>query len=231
MEIESLETRTRRLEKIAQLLKVGVVVVAAAGIGLFVLAWRLPASGDSRVLHVRGIVVEDETGRPRILIGAPTPAEGRKRPGGLVGVVLLGEDGVDRMTIGTTPDAQVRGSVSQRTSQGVAVLLNDPKGNERGGFGFLDDGRVSVGLDRVDGNEGAVLTVNDHDDFAGLRIKDHASCISLTLGNSSQDGSRLVARDAKCMDRLVLGIQDSLPKLQVNDKNERFQFDALATRR
>jgi hypothetical protein len=72
--------------------------------------------------------------------------------------------------MGSIPNAQVTGAMNKRVANGVGLLLNDPQGNERRGFGFLDNGRVSPGLDRADGNEGAILTVNDEDNWAGLRI-------------------------------------------------------------
>lgn len=225
-----LETRLNQLERFVKVTKILLVVCVIVGASLFVLARHLGAgTSETRVLRVRGLIIEDEAGRPRMLLGAPVSTDGRKRKDALTGLVLLGEDGIDRMTIGTTPNAQVNGSLTNRVAGGVGVLVNDPKGNERGGFGFLDDGRVSVGLDRADGNEGAILTVNDHDGWAGLRVKDHGSCIVLSLGNGTDEGSRVLFRDSDCKDRMVFGLKDSArPRLEVNDRDEKLMFDALA---
>jgi len=46
---------------------------------------------NDRVLHVRGIVIEDSKGVPRLLLGAPISNEGRKRRDTDTGVILLGE--------------------------------------------------------------------------------------------------------------------------------------------
>ena len=143
--------------------------------------------------------------------------------------MLLGENGIDRLTMGSIPNAQVTDVMNKRVANGVGLLLNDPQGNERGGFGFLDNGRVSLGLDRADGNEGAILTVNDEDKWAGLRIKDNHSWLVMSLGHSAEDGSWLLFRDGDGKDRVVFGLKVSArPKLEVNDRDEKLLFDALA---
>jgi hypothetical protein len=53
------------------------------------------------VLRVRGIIVEDEQGHERILLGAPVPqVSGRKRKDAMTGVLVLGENGADRVSLG-----------------------------------------------------------------------------------------------------------------------------------
>jgi hypothetical protein len=112
------------------------------------------------------------------------------------------------------------------------MMLNDANGNERGGFGFLDNGRVTLGLDRAHGEEGAFLTVNDEDGFAGVIVKDLGSCVVTSLGNSREDGTRLLLRDHACAGRVFLGMKDSLtPKLEVRDGQEKVILDAFATGR
>lgn len=79
---------------------------------------NLPRVDDEGYLHVRGLIVEDEHGVCRVAIAAPTPAPKRN------------------------------GEVVERRSSGLAgIQLNDPEGNERGGFGMLSDGTVSVMTD------------------------------------------------------------------------------------
>jgi hypothetical protein len=123
---------------------------------------------------------------------------------------------------------QINGALQHRVANGIGVLLNDGKGNERGGFGFLDSGRVTLGLDRAHGEEGAFLPVDDEDDFAGLRIKDLRTCITASLGNGKKDGTRLLVRDEVCKDRVSLGIISATPKLEVRDSEEKLVFDAFA---
>src|SRR5215467_11058243 len=193
------QTQLERLEKlerfvrVTKLLPLAIVIVAG---GLFVFGRFSAASPqDSKVLHVRGIVVEDESGHPRLVMGAPISNQGRIRQDFLTGLVLLSKDGTDRLSIGDAPNAQINGKISERISPGIGILLNDAKGNERGGFGFLDNGRVVLGLDRAEGTEGATLTVNDEDGFAGLSVKNPASWIVISMGNSREEGTRLLFRD------------------------------------
>lgn len=222
--------RLERLERFVQTTKIlfflsFVAVVAVIVFGKYALA----SDRDEKILRVRGIVIEDATGHPRMLIGAPVSNQGRKRQDELTGLVMLGDDGTDRLTIGTAADVQINGKMEPRLAKGIGFLLNDATGNERGGFGLLDNGRVTLGLDRAHGEEGAFLTVNDEDDFAGVIVKDVGSCIVTTFGNSKKNGTRLLLRDRACNDRVLLGINDSTsPKLEVRDRQEKLIFDAFA---
>ena len=122
------------------------------------------------VLRVRGLVIEDDQGHPRVLLGAPTPAvAGRKRPEGVNGIIILGPNGADRMVIsypGLEP--QVLGKVEKRSVGGssAGLVINDSAGNERAGFGVSDDGsRVSLGLDYSDRDAMGLLVSPN---FSGL---------------------------------------------------------------
>jgi hypothetical protein len=184
-------------------------------------AWKLtgPIPVESRA-----------TRKLSLLLGAPASNKGRKRQDSVTGIVLLDEHGTDRLTIGSADYDQVNGKLQHRLAKGIGVLLNDTDGNERGGFGFLDNGRVTLGLDRANGEEGAFLTVRDEDGFAGLVIKDVGSCVVTSFGNSKENGTRLLLRDRACADRISLGMSDSLtPKLEVWDRQEKLVLDAFAT--
>jgi hypothetical protein len=233
-EMQPTETQLERLERLERFVRTTkllfvmsfLAVVAVIVFGKYALA---SATGE-KILRVRGIVIEDATGHPRLLIGAPVSNQGRKRQDELTGFVLLGGDGTDRLTIGTAADVQINGNVEHRIAKGVGMLLNDANGNERGGFGLLDNGRVTLGLDRAHGEEGAFLTVNDQDGFAGLVVKDIGSCVVTSFGNSKEGGTRLLLRDRACADRVFLGMKDSAdPKLEVRDRQEKLMFDAFAT--
>jgi hypothetical protein len=69
------------------------------------------------------LVVVDEKGTARIVIGAPVP------------------------------DPQIRGSRSKRRSPASGIQVNDAKGNERVGLALLDDGTTVVGMDDELGRE------------------------------------------------------------------------------
>lgn len=222
--------RLEQLERFARITKVLFLLGFAVVVAVIVFGkYAFASASDEKILHVRGIVIEDATGHPRLLIGAPISNQGRKRQDELTGLVLLGEDGTDRLTVGTAADVQINGKMEPRIAKGVGFLLNDAIGNERGGFGLLDNGRVTLGLDRAHGEEGAFLTVNDEDGFAGLIVKDLGSCVVTSFGNSRENGTRLLLRDSACADRVLLGMKDSAtPRLEVRDPQEKLIFDAFA---
>jgi hypothetical protein len=225
--------RLERLERFARRVKTILILAILGVVGIFVAQRHLSASvSNEKILRVRGIVIEDKNGVPRLLLGAPVSNHGRKRQDAVTGVVLLGEDGTDRLTIGTADYDQVNGTLQHRVAKGIGVLLNDTNGNERGGFGFLENGRVTLGLDRDHGEEGAFLTVNDEDGFAGAIVKDLGSCVVTSLGNSPGNGTRLLLRDQACADRVFLGMKDGAnPKFEVRDRQEKVVLDAFASSR
>jgi hypothetical protein len=146
--IECLERRLRILRFTGALGLLGCFLV-----GYFAFQPRsASADGSGQVLRVRGLIVEDAQGRPRILIGAPVPkVTGRKREDDDTGIILVGENGADRVAIGSpTPAPQSRGKVGQRNSPGAGLVVDDLDGNERGGIGVLDNGRGVVCLDYPD---------------------------------------------------------------------------------
>lgn len=144
----------------------------------------LPHRAD--VLRVRGIIVEDDAGRDRILIGAPIPASAarvrtdtaraRKAWAGgmpkqymtwyagyrnaMNGVLVLDERGFDRLAIGdSVPDP----NIGKRIGPSTGLVINDSLGFERTGYGLLSVGgkyRVSLGFDPK-GEEGLGLTAFD----------------------------------------------------------------------
>jgi len=222
--------RLDQLERFVRSTKLLLLVCTVAAVVVIVFGKHaLASSPDEKILHLRGIVIEDATGHPRMLIGAPVSNKDRKRQDDVTGLVLLGSDGTDRLTIGTADYDQKNGALQHRIANGVGVLLNDARGNERGCFGILDNGRVTLGLDRANGEEGAFLTVEDEDDFVGLLIKNAHTCNVASFGNSKDADTRLLLRDRACNDRVRLGITDSTaPKLEVRDHQEKLIFDAFA---
>jgi len=132
-----------------------VLVLALVVMATVVVRSAEAARTERGVLRLRGLVIEDERGRPRLLLGAPTPSvSGRTRQEPVSGIVLLGSNGADRVVIaypGLEP--QVMGKVQTRSIPvpSAGLLINDAEGNERAGLGASDDGnRVSLGLDYAD---------------------------------------------------------------------------------
>jgi hypothetical protein len=193
----------RQLRSLRRLLAVATVVGATAVLGAFT-----PASRD--VIRTRGIVIVDERGRERILIGAPIPAAtNRLRTNvsrverawasrfpdpkqymrwyagyrhSMHGMLVLDENGQDRLAIGdSTPDP----NIGKRIGTGPGVIINDADGFERTGYGMLTVAgrdRVVLGLDGKDGDEAVVLSVHD-DGPAGLSVRG-SNRRSIFLGTS-----------------------------------------------
>lgn len=151
--------------------RAGVALGFAAGIAIALsLGADWDRSGD--VLRVRGLIVEDEAGRPRVVLGAPlAELEGRIRTDPTVGLVVLDERGVDRVSVGSPTTApQSGGVVRERVGDASGIEVNDENGNERAGFGYLEGGRVVLGIDYADGAEAVTLFTNPDWGFSGLQV-------------------------------------------------------------
>jgi hypothetical protein len=147
-----------RLRAFQALFGVAILALATCMFFLFLRpSPRYDRSGD--VLHVKGLIVEDANGHDRVLIGAPIPsASGRTRKDNTVGMIVLGANGADRLALAApAPEPQIEGVVGHRIGGETGLILDDDHGDERGGFGVLDnDGRVSLGLDYPHGSAQAI---------------------------------------------------------------------------
>lgn len=167
--LKALEKRLRWMELALFTASILLMLFVAAG---FSSAGPEAASNQGNVLRVRGLIIEDDQGHPRIILGAPTPnVAGRKRSEGVDGIVLLGPNGADRVVMsypGLEP--QVMGKVEKRSIAvpSAGLVINDSDGNERAGFGVSDDGaRISLGLDYADRDAMGLLVSPG---FSGLAI-------------------------------------------------------------
>ncbi len=137
------------------------------------------------ILRVQGIIVEDENGNERILIGAPTPFAsnrvrtdtnrvkeewGNKFPPQYLdwykeynhdtyGILILDSLGFDRIAIGNpAPDP----NIGKRIGPSTGIIINDQNGFERTGYGVLNvhgQNRVVLGLDNENGSEGIAIAL------------------------------------------------------------------------
>ncbi|NNE99627.1 MAG: hypothetical protein HKN25_11460 [Pyrinomonadaceae bacterium] len=168
-------------------------------------------SNADKVLKTRGLIIVDDQGRERILIGAPIPPAANRvrtdlkrvkeewagrfpKPERFMksyekynhnanGIVVLDENGFDRVVLGDVPDLNVGKRIG--TSNGIAI--NDEKGFERGGFGLLNvrgKKRVILGLDTRKGFEGISLGVVDGGAI-GMNIYDESRKKKIFIGNAS----------------------------------------------
>ncbi len=191
-----------RLERQVVRLKALVGALLAALITVVVLPVHLPAAQAQtaeRVLRTRGIIIEDESGRERILIGAPLPpAANRVRTNdervrkiwgprypnleqymgfykdyrhSTNGIVILDENGFDRVAVGDpVPDP----NIGKRLGPSTGLVINDEQGFDRSGYGLLNvngQKRVVLGLDSARGQEGLTLSLFD-EGSVGLSMRD-----------------------------------------------------------
>jgi len=151
---------------------------------------------DEQILRARGIVIVDDAGRERILIGAPIPPAKNRLRTNLVrvdsawaarflkgaymkyyptyrnavsGMLVMDEHGVDRLVVGdSVPDP----NIGRRIGSSTGVLINDAQGFERSGYGLLTvkgTDRMVLGLDTNRGEEGVALAVIDGGRF-GIHV-------------------------------------------------------------
>lgn len=182
-----MSTNTEQLTRTVRWLQVYAALITIALAVLFIRGGTT-TDGDG-VLRARGLIIEDEAGRERILIGAPIPEaanrvrtdEARAREAWAArypdpdaymgyyqdyshetnGMLILGEDGFDRLVVGDpAPDP----NTGRRIGPATGLVVNDAQGFERTGYGLIDrGGQYSVGLgldtDRIE--EGLTLTLHD----------------------------------------------------------------------
>ena len=178
--IDRLERKVRGLSILA--------TVFAAGFAVLGLSAFSVQQGRG-IVRTRGIIVEDDKGRERILIGAPIPAAKNRVRTDLArvqkewaprfpdparymgfyknyrhtlhGLLVLDENGHDRVALGdSTPDP----NIGQRIGPGTGIQINNSQGFERSGYSLLNVNgveRVVLGLDSKQGREGLTLALDD----------------------------------------------------------------------
>ena len=192
--IAKLERQMRRLQVLTSLL----LTIAAAGILRSNMRPPTAQAADG-ILRARGLIIEDASGRERILIGAPIPpatnrvrtdqARARELWAGRFpdpdrymefykaynhaanGILILDERGFDRIALGDpVPDP----NIGKRIGPSTGMVINDERGFERSGYGLLKVGghyRVALGLDSDQGREGLTLALFDQGGV-GMTIRD-----------------------------------------------------------
>lgn len=167
------------------------VILLAGSLVLIVVSQFLFSFKDKegdKIIRAKGIVIVDDNGRERILIGAPLPsAHNRVRtdtarvralwskrfgnPNQYMkwyqsynhqanGILVLDEEGYDKVCLGDgVPDA----NIGQRIGKQTGLIFCDNKGFERGGIGVLNVGekqnRVVMALDGENGTDATGISV------------------------------------------------------------------------
>lgn len=217
-QVRGLRRRTRALELLAGVAVLALVLVAARG----------PAAAE--VLRARGLVLEDDQGRARLLLGVNVPevAE-RLRKDPAAGLVLLDEQGHDRLQMGHVGGPQMGGTLQERISPATGLSVNDAAGDERGGFGLMDNGRAVMGLDAPSG-EGVMLFVAPDLGMNGLMINSHTgdqTTQRISLAAKATGEAALSFNDTVGRTRAVLRCNDGAPALEALDADGRPLFNLM----
>ena len=185
-QIESLQ---RQLDQQNTRLKKAMLISALTILCLssqFLFSFR--ETGDNKILRARGVVIVDDHGRERILIGAPLPQAGNRvrtdtsrvralwsqRFGNANeymkwyedydhqanGILILDEQGYDKVCLGDgVPDANIGPRIGKQTG----LIFCDNEGFERGGIGVINVGdkqnRVVMALDGENGTDATGISV------------------------------------------------------------------------
>jgi hypothetical protein len=242
--MEDVENRVRRLERkivrLSMLCFTLFLTVLAIAIGT--LATRqVRAAEDTKVLRLKGLIIEDDRGRARILLGAPFPTVPERLRTDVAGadLVFLDEEGHDRFRVGEVLPA-VPGFHRIGSSYGATIL--DTKGGERGGMGFLSNGstvnRAVMALDRPYNPSisadawGAV--VDDASGFAGTAYMYPAKGThdqeAIVIGTNGEK-ALITFKDRNDKDRSIFALTDGTPTFELFDKAGQPQGEMLKLNR
>ena len=198
-------------------------------------------NSNDEIIYAKGIVIVDDQGRDRILIGAPIPnsndriRDDLKKAQGVwgtslelnkewdwfeemnhdcFGILVLDENGHDRLAFGSpTPDP----NIGLRIGPATGVQINDEYGFERSGYAYMplgeDRNRVVLGLDNPNSSEGTTLSILE-DGTAGLSVFNSKTRSSLFLGNSEAN-SYMTPGKSKYFG---LAVKDSTGRVNVANK-------------
>lgn len=195
---------------------------------------------SEEIIKTKGIVIIDDQGKDRILIGAPIPTSNSRIRDDLkkakavwgeelelnkewdwfeemnhdcYGILILDENGHDRLALGSpTPDP----NIGLRIGPSTGLEINDEKGYERSGYGLMPvngKNRVALGLDSPNSQEGAVFAMYE-DGTVGLGVFDSQKKESMFLGKS-ETGSYMTPGKEKFFG---LAIKDSLQNVSIINK-------------
>jgi hypothetical protein len=194
----------RRVRFLTSLLLCTLAVIASASV-VMLRTISASAGESARVIRTRGIVIEDNQGRPRLLLGAPIPdIKGRKRHDDLTnGIVLLEESGTDRLIVGDALAPQIAGKVALRkgTEQASGFWINDSNGNERGGY-------ITTGDD-------ALLTL-DYRKSDAFHLTASADSASMTLRAPGDRPRAMLLADGDRPAKLLFFAHDGVDLLRVD---------------
>lgn len=194
----------KRINSLERTVKIQTTVLVIMAIALTISFFKQIKTNKNEIIYAKGIVIQDDNGNERILIGAPVPnAKNRIRTDSLkvwenwgknyepefmewykeysndnYGILILDSLGFDRIALGNpVPDL----SFGQRIGPLTGLIINDENGTERTGYGVINingKNRVNLGLDDKHGIDRVSLSV-DESGVYGLKVFDKNSRIFL----------------------------------------------------
>jgi len=130
-----MQERIEKLEKQVKWLGSCALILATIVVALLGLAAK-SESESAKILRARGLIIEDDQGRKRILIGASVPGAA-KNAAAMNGILLLDPNGTARIALGNpVPDP----SQGKRNAPLIGLVVNDSDGLERTGYGVHNTG-------------------------------------------------------------------------------------------
>ncbi len=225
-ESEAPDPRIAKLERQVRLL----TLLSFAGLTLAVFTasttlrmTTVSASESAKILRTRGIVIEDDHGRPRLLLGAPIPrAEGRKRHEDLTnGIVLLEENGTDRLIVGDAIEPQGAEGLGKRTGTEHAsgFWINDSTGNERGGYITTGDDALLT----LDYRTGDAFHLTASTDSASLTMRAPGDGLRAMLVTEGDRPAKLLFMNQGQLDLLRVDAQTTKRLPQIHSDKEFFE--------
>jgi hypothetical protein len=141
-----MENRIKTLEKTIKIQTLIIVIMVITMIWFYLNPTSKSLNND--IIYTKGIVIEDESGKPRIAMGFPIENKNRLRKDTLNGLVFMDQNGMDRIHLGQHGKLYLAGKYQERLNDGWSLFFNDSKGEERSGYGFSDDDNsVGLGMD------------------------------------------------------------------------------------
>jgi hypothetical protein len=216
-----MEQDIHALRKQVQQLRLLIGVMFLTIFCLLIYSFRQPEDKFG-IIRAKGIIIEDQQGRDRILLGAPLPASAHRvrTDTNLVrkhwaknfddpnqymqwyseyhnsgtGLVVMNEDGFDRVLVG---DKLADPNTGKRMFDAAGILWNDATGWEKGGAGVntSKDGATSRSVMGVDDSDGeAVHIIALEDGTKGLIIGGENGRVM--IGMSKKDGKWFQNKEA-----------------------------------
>ncbi len=225
----SLEERLKKMEKRE---RVFYLFFFLALLALVLSCLNFFRASEPDIIRAKGIIVVDENDRDRILIGAPvTVTKNRIRNDLFTGLLILDENGIDRLALGSpTPDPQVQGKVSRRISPATGIQINDQNGDERSGYGIMENGRVVLGLDHKTG-EGVMLFILPDLGYSGFLVNgksgENRQRVFLGADANKDDAGILILNDDTGARYTTFRLDGNTPRWEVYNRDEKVIYDAL----